>query len=150
MLFWAIGPSVDLSLPSRAKGVDKWVFSWLGVEKMIGMIKGIGSMAVVVSDSVEAKKWYKEKLGFEVLSERGHWVTVAPKGSKGPVLHLCQTTPLEEGNTGILFRVDDLNKAYEELIKNGVEFTKKPRDDGWGPYAMFKDPDGNVFWLEPD
>jgi catechol 2,3-dioxygenase-like lactoylglutathione lyase family enzyme len=149
-LFWATRPSVLLSFLSGAAGVDKWVFSWLRVEEMIGMIKGISSMAVVVSDAAKAKKWYKEKLGFEVLSEAGHWVTVAPKGSKGPVLHLCQTTPLEEGNTGILFRVDDLNKAYEELTQKGVEFTKKPKDDGWGPYAMFKDPDGNVFWLEPE
>jgi lactoylglutathione lyase len=117
---------------------------------MISMIKGIGSVAVVVSDATKAKKWYKEKLGFEIVSEKGHWVTVAPKGVKGPALHLCETTPSEEGNTGILFRVDDLNRTYEELAKNGVEFTKKPRDDGWGPYAMFKDLDGNVFWLEPE
>ncbi len=117
---------------------------------MIGMIKGIGSMAVVVSDAAKAKKWYEEKLGFEVVAEEGHWVAVAPRGSKGPVLHLCKTTPPEEGNTGILFRVDDLNKTYEELTKKGVEFTKKPKDDGWGPYAMFKDLDGNVFWLEPE
>jgi predicted enzyme related to lactoylglutathione lyase len=117
---------------------------------MMGMIKDIGSMAVVVSDAAKAKKWYEEKLGFAIVAEDGHWVTVAPKGFKGPVLHLCQTTPLEEGNTGILFRVDDLSKTYDELTKKGVEFTKEPRDDGWGPYAMFKDLDGNVFWLEPE
>ena len=112
------------------------------------MIKEIGSMAIVVKDSDAAKKWYVEKLGFEVKSEKGHWLTVAPKGSKGPVLHLCKTTPLEEGNTGILFRVDDLNKTCEELAKKGVKFTHPPKDEGWGAFAMFADPDGNVFWLE--
>lgn len=45
-------------------------------------------MAVVVKDEKKAKKWYKEKLGFEVRSEDDHWVTVAPKGARGPVLHL--------------------------------------------------------------
>lgn len=29
----------------------------------------------------------------------------------------------------------------------GVEFTEKPKKEPWGYYAMFKDPDGNEFWL---
>ncbi len=104
-------------------------------------------MAVVVKDGKKAKEWYKEKLGFEVRSEDEHWVTVAPKGTRGLVLHLCKSRPLESGNTGILFRVDNLNKTYAELSRKGVKFTVKPRDDGYGPYAMMKDLDGNVFWL---
>jgi predicted enzyme related to lactoylglutathione lyase len=112
------------------------------------LILGIESVAVVVKDSTAAKKWYVEKLGFEVKAEEGHWITVAPKGSKGPVLHLCKTTPLEEGNTGILFHVDDLNKTYKELSRKGVKFTHPPKDEGWGAFAMLSDPDGNIFWLE--
>ncbi|MDG6998739.1 MAG: VOC family protein, partial [Nitrososphaerota archaeon] len=42
---------------------------------------------------------------------------------------------------------DDIQKTYAELSGKGVKLTVKPRDDGWGLYAMFKDPDGNVFWL---
>src|SRR5487761_1004099 len=104
-------------------------------------------MAVVVKDEKKAKRWYKEKLGFEVRSEDDHWVTVAPKGARGPVLHLCRTRPLEKGNTGILFTVDNLNETYNELSRKGVNFKVKPRDDGYGAYAMRKDLDGNVFWL---
>jgi len=133
----------------RKGGVNQWVFSRLSDrEQTIGMIKDIGSVAVVVSDAAKAKEWYKEKLGFKVVSEEGHWVTVAPRGSKGPVLHLCKTTPLEQGNTGILLHVDDLNKTFKALSKKGVKFTHEPKDEGWGPYAMFADLDGNVFWLE--
>jgi predicted enzyme related to lactoylglutathione lyase len=31
-----------------------------------------------------------------------------------------------------------------------VEFTTKPKKAEWGTYAMFKDPDGNEFWLYPE
>ena len=111
------------------------------------MIRKISSIAVVVKDEKKAKEWYRDKLGFEVRSESGHWITVAPEGSRGLVIHLCKTRPLEKGNTGILFTVANLNRTYSELRKKGVKFETKPRDDGWGAYAMMKDLDGNVFWL---
>jgi len=110
------------------------------------MIKSIIDVAVVVSDAKKSAEWYKEKVGLEIRDKEDHWVTVAPKGSE-PVLHLCETTPLEQGNTGIAFRVDDLDKAYAEMSGKGVEFTVKPKKAEWGYHAMFKDPDGNEFWL---
>jgi len=112
------------------------------------MIKSILDVAVVVSNSNKAVEWYKEKLGFEIRSQEGHWVTVAPKGSD-VVFHLCETTPLEQGNTGIGLQVDDLDKVYEELSGKGVEFTQKPKKTDWGTSAKFKDLDGNEFWLFP-
>jgi catechol 2,3-dioxygenase-like lactoylglutathione lyase family enzyme len=112
------------------------------------LLKSIVDVAVVVSDANKSAEWYKEKLGLEVRDKEGHWVTVAPTGSE-VVLHLCETKPLEQGNTGIAFHVDDLDKAYQELTAKGVEFTAKPTKEEWGSYAMFKDPDGNVFWLTP-
>jgi predicted enzyme related to lactoylglutathione lyase len=113
------------------------------------MIKSVFDVAVVVSNPTRAAEWYKEKLGFEIRDKEGHWVTVAPKGSN-LVLHLCETTPLEPGNTGIAFSVDDLDKVYEELSGKGVEFTTKPKKTEWGTFAMFKDLDGNEFWLFPE
>lgn len=110
------------------------------------MIKKISSVAVVVSDGEKSAKWYNEKLGFEIKSQKGHWITVGPKESE-VTLHLCKGPPLEAGNTGIRLIVDDIDKTYEELSSKGVEFTTKPRDDGRGKYARFKDPDGNEFWL---
>lgn len=111
------------------------------------MIKKMGSVAVVVRDEKKAANWYKTKLGFEIKSNSEHWVTVAPKGARGQLIHLCKTKPLEKGNTGISFDTDNLEKTCRELSRKGVKFTVKPRDDGWGPYAMFSDLDGNVFWL---
>ena len=109
------------------------------------MIESIGDVAVVVSDAKEAAKWYSEKLGFKIYSSEGHWITVGPPGST-TVIHLCEGT-LEPGNTGIGLIVDDLQKTYEALTSRGVEFTTQPSDEGSGMYAMFKDMDGNEFWL---
>lgn len=110
------------------------------------MIKKVSSIAVVVSDARKALDWYVNKLGFKVVDDEGHWITVAaPEG--GSLLHLCQGPPLEPGNSGILITCDDVDKTYQELKSKGVEFKVAPRDDGWGKYAIFKDPDGNEFWL---
>lgn len=111
------------------------------------MITGISSAAIVVKSGKKAKEWYEQKLGFVVKSAEDHWITMAPKQGKGFELHLCETKPAEKGNTGILFRVDNLEKTFADLSKKGVKFTVKPVDQGWGKYAMMKDLDGNVFWL---
>ncbi len=109
------------------------------------MIKKIIDVAVMVSDAGAAAKWYNEKLGFKISSSDGHWVTVSPEGSQ-TVIHLCEGK-LEPGNTGIAFSSDDVDRTYSELLSKGVEFSKKPGDDGFGKYAVIRDPSGNEFWL---
>ncbi|MEM3851939.1 MAG: VOC family protein [Methanomassiliicoccales archaeon] len=111
------------------------------------MIESMMDVAVMVADASASAKWYKEKLGFEIFSSDGHWITVGPKGS-ATVLHLCEGQR-EPGNTGIAFTVDDLDKTYKELSSKGVRFTQSPADRGFGPFARFEDPDGNEFWLFP-
>ncbi len=112
------------------------------------MIDSIIDTAVMVSNGRRAMKWYKEKLGMQVEREKeGHWITARPRGSKS-ALHLCEGK-LERGNTGIGLGTKDLDATFKRLKARGVKFTVEPRDDGWGQYAMFKDLDGNVFWLLP-
>lgn len=114
------------------------------------MISRILDVAVVVSDGGKAGEWYRDKLGLRVGGEpEGHWVTVSPSGKEDDTyLHLCAGFyDLEPGNTGIAFATPDLQKAYEEMRGKGVEFTEEPTKEDWGFYAMFKDPDGNEFWL---
>ena len=105
-----------------------------------------GSVAIVVSDGKKSARWFKEKLGFVIQSEEGHWVTVAPKGSQ-IVIHLCEGDDLEPGNTGFGFYVKDVKKEEDALRKKGVEFSIPTTKKSWGTHAMFKDPDGNEFWL---
>ena len=105
------------------------------------------SVAVVVKDAKKSAQWYKEKLGFEVRDEMGHWITVAPKGSN-VVFHLCQDFyPIEPGVNGISFMTKDVAKEEKALRAKGVEFTQPTKKEDWGISALFRDPDGNEFTL---
>jgi uncharacterized glyoxalase superfamily protein PhnB len=115
------------------------------------VIERIRSVAVVVSDEKKAMEWYRDRLGFEVQDEMEHWVVVAPRGSPTGI-HLCKGEALEPGNCGILFYADDVDATCQELKRKGVEFTRELGKAEWDEnmkYAMFKDPDGNEFWLMP-
>lgn len=109
-----------------------------------------GDVAVVVKDGKASAAWWTDKIGFELREDSGHWITVAPKGSEGIVLHLCQNGTHEEGNTGIGFYVDDLDEVHKEWSAKGVRFTKMPTQGSASKNAMFADPDGNEYWLFED
>jgi len=105
------------------------------------------TIALVVSDAKKSAKWYTEKLGFEIRDHQGHWITVGPK-KENMAFHLCEGYyPLEPGNSGISFVSKNVKKEEEALRKLGVQFTTPTTKEDWGTYAMFKDPDGNEFWL---
>jgi catechol 2,3-dioxygenase-like lactoylglutathione lyase family enzyme len=114
------------------------------------MITDVGSVAVLVKDAKRAAEWYSEKLGFRTRIQ-GHWVTVKPEDSE-IALHLCEKceewgddTP--GGQTGISFITDNQEQTYKELKAKGVEFSKELTTEWFGTYAIFKDPDGNEFWI---
>jgi len=105
------------------------------------------TIALVVSDAKKSAKWYTEKLGFEIREHQGHWITVAPK-TENFAFHLCEGFyPLEPGNSGISFTTKDVKKEEAALRKLGVVFTTPTTKEDWATYAMFKDPDGNEFYL---
>jgi catechol 2,3-dioxygenase-like lactoylglutathione lyase family enzyme len=115
-------------------------------------------------------KWYRDKLGFEIVENRGHAVFVKPKGSENIVLHLCGECDSWEkdapgGRTGVWFHCGEVTlkrmgknglitpasdpaeveKTYNELKKNGVEFAEELTTTDWGKYAIMKDLEGNEF-----
>jgi len=103
----------------------------------------LSSIALVVSNAKESAKWYREKLGWEVKSQEGHWVTVAPKNAPF-VFHLCEKFfPLEPGITGFAFTTKELAKDVKNLEAKGVKFTQPMTKEDWGTHANFVDPDGN-------
>lgn len=114
------------------------------------MFTAIGSVPVLVWDAKKAAEWYREKLGLEVRIQ-SHWVEAKHPASPA-VLHLCDRCAewgddRPGGNTGIFLRSDDKERTYRELKARGVEFAQELTKESWGTYAVFKDLDGNKFWM---
>lgn len=108
-----------------------------------------GDVAVRVADAKKSAAWWR-KLGFELRDNAGHWITVAPPGSKEMVLHLCEGEDKEEGNTGIGFYVDDVAEVQAAWEKKGVVFSVPRRVGSASVQARFLDLDGNEYWLFED
>ena len=133
------------------------------------MITDISSAAVLVNDPGKAAEWYRDKLDFDIISKEGHSVFVSPKGSRF-LLHLCGKCDSWEndkpgGRTGIWFncgevqmnrhektgqllpasKPEDVERTYNELKANGVEFTEELTTTSWGKYAIMRDLEGNEF-----
>ena len=107
------------------------------------------TVAVVVRNEKRATKFWKDKVGFRVVTSFPHWVTVAPKGANVR-LHLCPDSRPEKGNTGYLFSTKDAAKEEARLRKNGVKITKPTKKEDWGTIFWFADPDGNEFQVIQD
>ena len=87
-----------------------------------------GDVAVVVSDAKKAAAWWRGKIGLEVRDDDGHWVTVAAKESD-TLIHLCESKPLEKGNTGIGFLAKDVLKAAKETRSEGRQVHEARAED---------------------
>jgi catechol 2,3-dioxygenase-like lactoylglutathione lyase family enzyme len=105
-----------------------------------------------VNDLDEAKKFYGETLGVAVetvpaglMLKIGHGILVYPKPNHEPASY-----------TMLNFRVDDIDKAVDDLMGKGVKFEHYPgltdqkgvargiAHDRGPDIAWFKDPAGNI------
>jgi len=109
---------------------------------------------VFVSDLGRAVEFFGNRLGLELqhrTDEHGYASFAA-----GPIrLGLARVDPDGEHasmlgrHTGIGFAVADLVAAHRELADKGVEFTTAPQRYPWGGFmASFRDPDGNLYYLD--
>ena len=116
------------------------------------MISSIQHVSIAVNDQERALKFYTEKLGFEVLVDhdfggKQRWIELKLKDS---LTKLVLFTPEGQENkvggmSNIIFHAEDVQKTYNDLTKQGVEFTVPPIEESWGEYCMMKDSEGNVF-----
>ncbi|MBX2867495.1 MAG: VOC family protein [Acidiferrobacterales bacterium] len=132
------------------------------------MIQSIAHVTAYVLNQDEALEFYRDKLGFEVAADMTveggfRWVTVRTKAQ--PDLELVLAEPKEgpmftkdaaekirglvsEGAFGVgVFKTENCQKTYEELVARGVEFIFPPTEQFYGVEAMGKDNSGNWFSL---
>ena len=114
----------------------------------------IGYVIVGVKALEPAIAFYRDVMGFQFLYSEPemHWASFKVAGMTFNLAEGAEETHgTGDRNTGIGFTVPDLDAAYAELSGKGVRFTMGPGKMPWGgSMAMFVDPDGNEFYLNPE
>jgi len=129
------------------------------------MIQRLSHTCVYVLDQERARRFYTDKLGFEVRNDMKlgsfRWLTVGPKGQPDLEMALMdiQPTPFMDekacatlrtlvekvGLSGGVLETADCQGTYDELRAKGVEFVHPPTERPYGIEALFKDDSGNWF-----
>ena len=105
---------------------------------------------VFVSDLERALAFYRDQVGLEVVTEDADF-GYAAFDTSGARFAVARTddTALVGRHTGVGWGVEDVNEAHRALSERGVIFESAPAQQPWGGYmAMFRDPDGNLFYLD--
>ena len=112
------------------------------------------SVSVPVSDQEQARDFYVDTLGFELLVDNSfregmRWIEVAPEGSETSLMLVSWSEALLPSlYRVIVLATDNIQAIYDALAGRGVSFELPPTELSNGTQAMFRDPDGNalVFW----
>ena len=124
------------------------------------MSRSIGLITLVVSDYDEAIAWYRNVLGFLLvsdtkLSETKRWVVVAP-GKEGTKLLLAKADGASQqaavgnqagGRVALFLYTDDFANDHAKMLRAGVKFLEEPRHEAYGSVAVFEDLYGNKWDL---
>ena len=138
------------------------------------MIKDVRHVGIVVSNMEKSLKFYRDLLGLKIKSlvnEEGKFLDnmLSHENVKNKVakLYAKNGNVLVElinsksygnkkdrdfftiGASHFAFTVDDLEKTYDYLVKNGVKFTAPPQQtpDGFAKVTFCEDPDGTPIEL---
>src|SRR2546422_1606966 len=98
-------------------------------------------------DLDRARAFYRDVLGLPLLLDEGH-VIHFDAGTVRLAIHRCPPGESREAPEGFLvFGVDDLAVAYEELTKRGAVFLGAPAQRPYGRVAYLHDPEGHEIGL---
>lgn len=119
------------------------------------MINKVGQIMLYVTNQDDAKAFWTEKVGFQVVSEEDNgqgfrWIEVAPKDAETSIiLHnkefVAKMSPeLNLGTPSIMFFTESLENLYNHLLNKNVtvgEIVNMPT----GKVFNFADDEGNYF-----
>jgi len=118
------------------------------------VITKINLITVPVQDQDRALRFYTEKLGFTVITDRPmgpgqRWIELRiPKFPTHVALYTPSGLEQRVGTfTGVSFGTKDVMATYGELKGRGVQFEAPPQKEPWGTFAAFFDSEGNRFVL---
>lgn len=114
-------------------------------------------LALVVRDYDEAKAYYCDVLGFDLiedtpLSTEKRWVLIAAPGSRETRLLLARAATPDQiarvgdqtgGRVFLSLHTDDFWRDFQALREKGVKFCQEPHEENYGIVAVFEDLYGN-------
>jgi len=115
----------------------------------------------VVRDYDEALAWYRDVLGFRVLTDQPlgegkRWIVVAPRSEDPTGLLLARASDEHQasrigdqtgGRVFLFLRTDDFWRDYNDYLSKGVKFVREPKTEDYGTVAVFEDLYGNLWDL---
>ena len=113
----------------------------------------VESVSVPVSDQEQAKEFYVDTLGFELLVDNTWregllWSEVAPQNSATSLMLVTWSARMLPGMYRVIvMATDDIQAIHAELLARGIDFELAPTETPRGMQAMFRDPDGNALLL---
>ncbi len=109
-------------------------------------------ISVPVSDQQRSKAFYRDVLGFELIRESPmgpgmSWIQLAPRGQSVTLALVTWFEQMKPGGLqGVMVNTSDIDAEHAALRSRGLELTEI-KEEPWGRYAMFSDPDGNGWVL---
>lgn len=115
-------------------------------------IRSFEILSVPVSDPQRAKRFYTDVLGFDLVRESPMgpgmtWIQLAPPGQGVTIALVTWFETMKPGGLqGVMVNTDDIDAEHVTLRQRGLVLSEI-RQEPWGRYAMFNDPDGNGWIL---
>jgi len=110
--------------------------------------RGDLTCAMNVSDMNKASLWFQEKLGFKehFRNEEANWCEVQSAVSGVSIGFSQVEDPVVSSGTTLVFGVEDIESARDELEEQGVQFEGEIMEiPGLVKLTTFTDPDGHKF-----
>lgn len=96
-----------------------------------------------VGDLEQAKRFWLEALGLELLDDRGVYIAVGGNGGFAIGIEQVPKGQVSPDGPEITVRVEDVDAAVERLTSLGIEIEEGPVDQPWqARHAWLRDPDG--------
>ena len=115
-------------------------------------IQSFEIISVPVSDQQRAKAFYRDVLGFALVREEPmgpgmSWIQLAPPGHGVTIALVTWFERMKPcGLQGVMVNTEDIVAEHKLLRSRGLEIGEI-KQEPWGRYAMFADPDGNGWIL---
>ena len=115
-------------------------------------ILGFEILSVPVSDQQRAKQFYRDVLGFSLIREEPmgpgmNWIQLGPPGQNVTIALVTWFENMKPGGLqGVMVNTADIHTEHASLQSRGLQIGEI-KQEPWGRYAMFTDPDGNGWIL---